>query len=308
MRDILLSLCIPTNGIAEWVFPVLDSIYNQKSDERKFEVIVSDNGVNEDFKCHMECYALKHDNLIYRRTKSYMFENQIEAVKLASGEYIKFINHRAVLKNGAINFFIDFIEKYINKKPVTYFSNGVLHGKTYELNSFDEFVAKLGRYASWTTGVGIWKEHFDRIPKDTKIDKISPHSYMLFAEKSSKQYIINDTLFSEEIEKDHSKKGKYDLYKAFGVEEFLITLNLFADGDISANTVKIVKNDYKKFVSELYWQFTIRKCPCSYKINGFNDAMDIIFTRKEIILGAYMVGIRNSLKKIKGKLIRDDSF
>ena len=70
MRDILLSLCIPTNGIAEWVFPVLDSIYNQKSDERKFEVIVSDNGVNEDFKCHMECYALKHDNIIYRRTKS----------------------------------------------------------------------------------------------------------------------------------------------------------------------------------------------------------------------------------------------
>ena len=28
----LLSLCIPTYGVSEWVFPVLDSIYNQKID------------------------------------------------------------------------------------------------------------------------------------------------------------------------------------------------------------------------------------------------------------------------------------
>ena len=45
----LLSLCIPTNGISEWVFPVLDSIYNQKVDDSLFEVIVTDNGNNEQF-------------------------------------------------------------------------------------------------------------------------------------------------------------------------------------------------------------------------------------------------------------------
>ena len=308
MNSILLSLCIPTNGIIEWVFPVLDSIYRQKANNKKFEVIVTDNGVNEDFKYRMESYALQHDNLIYKRTDAYMFENQIEAVKLASGKYIKFINHRAILKNGVIDFFIDFIQKNQKDKPVIYFSNGILHGKSYEYNSFNDFIAKLGRYVSWTTGVGIWKEHFDAIPKDRKIDKISPHSYLLFAERNNKKYIINDIVFSEEIENDHSKKGKYDLYKAFAVEEFLIILNLFVDGDISADTVKRVKHDYRKFVSELYWRFTVKKSPCSYKIDGFNDAMDIIFTRKEIIIGAYIVGIKKMLKKIKGKLVKNDSF
>ena len=306
MSKVLLSLCIPTNGIIEWVFPVLESIYSQKSDESLFEVIVSDNGDSEEFRFRMEQYAFKHDNLIYQRTNAYMFENQIEAVKLATGEYIKFINHRAIMKDGSINFFIDYIKENIATKPVTYFSNGVFQGENYKLNTFDDFVARLGRYASWTTGVGIWKEHFDNIPKDTKIDKISPHSYMLFAKKNNKKYIINDTVFSEEIERDHSKKGKYDLYKAFGVEEFLITLNLFADNYISPDTVKIVKKDYKKFVSELYWQFTIRKKPCSYKLNGFNDAMDIIFTRKEIIIGAYIVGIKNLTKKLLKCIRRSD--
>ncbi|MCR5757842.1 MAG: hypothetical protein K6F95_08040 [Selenomonas sp.] len=38
----LLSLCIPTNGIIELVFPVLDSIYAQGEDESLFEVVVCD--------------------------------------------------------------------------------------------------------------------------------------------------------------------------------------------------------------------------------------------------------------------------
>ena len=35
-----LSLCLPTNGITEWVIPSLDSIYREDMDEDKFEVVV----------------------------------------------------------------------------------------------------------------------------------------------------------------------------------------------------------------------------------------------------------------------------
>ena len=52
----LISLCIPTNGIIEWVFPVLDSISAQKVDEQLFEVIVTDNGTNIDFYNQMLKY------------------------------------------------------------------------------------------------------------------------------------------------------------------------------------------------------------------------------------------------------------
>ena len=43
-EKLVLSLCLPTNGISEWVFPVLESIYSQNVDESKYEVIVTDNG------------------------------------------------------------------------------------------------------------------------------------------------------------------------------------------------------------------------------------------------------------------------
>ena len=52
-EDLLLSLCIPTNGVSEWVFPVLDSIYDGNEEGSEFEVIVTDNGNNQDFETKM---------------------------------------------------------------------------------------------------------------------------------------------------------------------------------------------------------------------------------------------------------------
>ena len=299
MGDLMLSLCIPTNGVSEWVLPVLDSIYKQNVDNDIFEVIVSDNGQNKLFKEKMECYCLLHDNLKYKQTTSYMFYNQLEALKSASGKYIKLLNHRSSLKENSITYFIDFIKKYENSEPVVYFSNGSLGGKSYHDKNFNDFVAHLGYLASWTTGVGIWKDKLDAMPKNIKIDQISPHSCILFSDKQNNNYIIDDFVFCVEIDNSHMNKGKYDLYKAFGVEEFLITLNLYADGDIDAKTVKIVKKEYENFLSQLYWEFSIRKKPCSYIIDDLKDSGNIIYSRKSIIMKAYIYGISCMLKKIK---------
>ena len=58
MTQPLLSLCIPTNGIAELVFPVLDSIFIQKDVPHDlYEVVVMDNGNNCSFKEKMIEYA-----------------------------------------------------------------------------------------------------------------------------------------------------------------------------------------------------------------------------------------------------------
>ena len=48
-----LSICIPTNGILEWMKPVMESILSQKADPAEYEVVVSDNGDHEDFKEYM---------------------------------------------------------------------------------------------------------------------------------------------------------------------------------------------------------------------------------------------------------------
>lgn len=299
MQKPIISLCLPTNGIVEWVFPVLDSIYAQNVENSLFEVIITNNGDSEEFNTKMEEYATRHDNIVYKKTNVYMFYNQLEALKLASGKYLKFVNHRSVFVADGLTKIINIINECEKDKPVIYFSNGVLQKKEYILNNFDEFVCTLGRFASWTTGVGIWKDDYDKIQDNIKIDKISPHSCILFSERKRDKYIIENFEFAKDIETDHRKKGKYDLFKAFAVEEITITLNLFIDGDITAKTFKAVKQDYRRFVAELYWDFVIRKTPCSYDLSGFNDAMGIFFSQSEIRRELVVVGIKRILYKVE---------
>lgn len=297
-----LSLCIPTNGVSEWVFPVLDQIYSQKTDLNLYEVIVTDNGDNEDFHIAMEKYAQQHENLIYKRTNAYMFENQIAALRLASGEYLKFINHRSLLENGAIDWMINLVKNTMSEKPVIYLSNGALdmrQEKQKIYDSFDGFVKGLKHIASWTTGVGVWRTDFEKIPLDHKYTKISPHSDVLFAERTKGKYIINDTKWSHDIYSGHENKGTYDLYKAFAIEEISIILDLFKDGDISADTLKSTINAYKKFVADCYWNFNIMHKPCSYKIDGFNDAMGVFMGKKEVVIITLIDIPMKCVRKIK---------
>lgn len=296
----VISLCLPTNGIIEWVFPVLDSIYAQNVAQKKFEVIVTNNGDNQQFHSMMEKYESEHENLTYRKTTAFLFDNQLEALKFARGDFFKFVNHRTLLTEGSLDYLIKTIEENKEKKPVIYFSNGALNCD-YQCKSFDEFVGCLGRYASWTTGVGIWEKDYLRIPDTQVYDKISPHSAILFSERHKENYLICDRQFCQEIESDHSKKGKYDLFKAFAVEEVSITQRLYIDGDITASTFKKVKKDYKKCVADFYWLFCIRKVPCSYDLSGFNDAMGIYFNKYSVILNAYMYGAKRVIQRLLGR-------
>lgn len=301
MQEPILSLCLPTNGIIEWVFPVLDSIYNQNVDKKLFEVIVTNNGDNQKFDIMMCNYEKKHENLIYKKNNAYMFYNQLEALKLANGEYLKFINHRGVFYDGALIKMINIIRENRREKPIIFFGNGVFKKNRYILNNFNEYVCTLKRYASWTTGVGIWKDDYKKISENIRIDMISPHSCILFSERKREKYLIENLCFSRDIEVDESKKGKYDLFKAFAVEEVMITLNLFIDGDITAKTFKIVKKDYGRFVAELYWKHIIKKIPCSYNLSGFDEVMGIFFSKREIIMQMILIHAKRILKKIVRK-------
>ena len=60
---IFLSLCIPTNGVTEWVVPVLDSIYREQIAEELFEVVVTDNGENKEFFWKMKEYSASKFNI-----------------------------------------------------------------------------------------------------------------------------------------------------------------------------------------------------------------------------------------------------
>lgn len=299
MNNPVLSLCLPTNGVSEWVFPVLESVYSQNVDLSLFEIVVTHNGDNPEFEKQIEEYARQKKNLIYKKTKAFLFENQIEALRLASGEYLKFLNHRAIMEKGSLQWMINLVNTYKEEKPVIYLSNGALNIKqVFESDSFDLFVRELREFASWTTGVGVWKSDFEKIPKDKVYNKISPHSDVLFAERKKSKYIIDDKIWNHEIDTNHKNKGSYDLFKAFGIEELSITLGLYLDGDISIETLNYIKKCYEKLIIKFYRDFVILKRPCSYHLGSFKKSVSIFFNPVLIQIKAYFSFIPVILRKI----------
>lgn len=295
----LISLCIPTNGIIELIFPVLDSIYSQNVDESLFETVVMDNGNNEEFKKMMKEYALKHSNIVYKETKSSGFLNEIDSYKAASGEFIKFINHRTKLCPGTLNEFLSFVQKNQVDKPCVYFSNGVLKLKGTKIcNDFNEYVCTLIHYSSWSTGMGFWKEDFDRIRDFSNFNELFPHTNILFSERKKNKYIIDNRILLDEIEVSQKNKGRYDLFYAFAVEYLNIINQLVEDGSITKKTFNVVKKSNLKFITQLYYDFVIRKNGCSYDLTSFKTSTKIYYSPSKIKFKAYLYGLKRMLGKL----------
>ena len=285
MTQPLLSICIPTNGIPELIFPVLDSIFAQTEVAIElYEVVVMDNGTNQNFKQQITDYAAKHDNLIYKQTDEHEFLSESECYKAAKGVFIKFINHRTKFLPGTLSYFVTFIKQNDNGRPSVYFSNGAINEikGVAEYDSFDGYVRGLSYWSSWSTGMGFWKDDFDKISKDTAFNTLFPHTTILFNEKNKKKYLIDNTLLLDEIQVGHANKGKYNLFYAFGVEYPGIICDLYREGAISAETFLKVKKDNFDFVVGLYRDFVIKKAPCSYDLSGTEETLNVFYSLKLI--------------------------
>ncbi len=292
-KELLLSLCIPTNGISEWVFPVLDSIYKQAKSFDDFEVVVSDNGNNGDFQIGMNEYQKRFPNLHYKKTKALPFLNEIECYKEAKGLFIKFINHRTLLVENGLDYLLDFVRKHKEDKPFVYFTDGKLTRKEQiVVNSFDKFVKELSIYSSWSTGMGFWKEDFEKLDLNLQnFNEMFPHTTILFSQPKKASYILDNTFLLDEIEVDESKKGKYDVYYTFAVEYLGILLDLQRKGLITISTFDSVRKDTLAFLANINYVYHIRKKPSSYILENDKEPFKVFY--KE-----------NALKKETRKLLR----
>jgi len=299
----LVSLCIPTNGVAEWVFPVLDSIFEQTVDNSQYEVVITDNGSNQEFKTILkEKYLSQHANLVYEETEAQLFLNEIEAYKRASGELIKFVNHRTRLTKGSLEKLIAFVHEYGEEKPIIYFSNGAitsLDQKRYQYDDFNQFVRELSYWSSWSTGMTIWKSDFGRLPTDTVFNYLFPHTTILFQERTREKYIIDNTIIMDEIPVGNKPKGQYDLFYAFAVEYPGILLDLLRRGDITQETFLHVKRENLKFLSSLYLHFVIRHKPCSYDLSSYGSSIQVFYNHALLLKQLLLVVVEIALNRMK---------
>lgn len=300
-KDIQLSLCIPTNGIIEWVKPVLDSIYSEEKPIAEFEVIVTDNGSNLEFYNFMQQYCRKHENLIYKKTKAVQFNNQIEAFKLASGKFIKFINHRSVLLPGALNYLLEFVEKNQNSQPFVYFLEGDYAG-IYK--NFDSFVCGLSYFSSYSGGIAMWKDDFAKLDINKPFNSLFPHTNMLFSVKNRDEYIIDGRKITKDLPTDETKKGKYNLFFAFAVEYPSIILELYRNGDITFTTLKKIMEDNFDFLCKLYLDYIVLEKPCSYDLRNYKENLQIYYGNRVMpieVLKTFMKKCKNKIKRKAGK-------
>ena len=297
----LISLCIPTNGVIEWVFPVLESIYAQGVETALYEIVITDNGDNIEFKKKIIEYSKKHSNLIYKETTALPFLNEIEAYKIANGELIKFVNHRTKLRDGTLQKLIEFAENNKEDKPVIYFTNGVLPLKTEKIiyQDFDSFVCGLSYWSSWSTGMAIWKEDFKSLPADiSEYNELFPHTTILFHRKNGNKYVIDNTTIFDELPQGKKPKGNYDLFRAFGIEYPGIICDLLRGGYISNKTFCSVAKNNLEFIASLYFDYCVRKRYCPYNLDGLKDMFGVFYTKRKL----YQVTLKVILKKVKCKI------
>ena len=126
-HQIILSLCIPTNGAVEWILPVIESIYAQEYDTSKFEVVITDNGKQSQLPSYIA--KMNYPNLRYKQTDDEGFLNLVTCLKEGKGMFCKMINHRSKLLPGTIKTMIDLVLQYKESQPLIYCSDGALKNR-----------------------------------------------------------------------------------------------------------------------------------------------------------------------------------
>lgn len=297
----ILSLCIPTNGIIEWVLPVLDSIYKNIEDISKFEVVIEDNGNNKDFERKICDYKNKYQNIKYYKSSALGFLCQIDCFKHASGQFIKFVNHRARLDEGALDYLIKFAENHYEEKPVVFFSNGKV--KSTDCPSFNDFISALNYWSSWSGGLAFWKDDLELLSNQKKYNSLFPHTDILFIRRNSNRYLIDDKKIFSDINSGHAIKGKYNLFKAFAVEYISIINDLLREDAISVETFLSVKRSLCSFLADCYIDFIILKKTASYSFDGARKYLGVYYSWFQVNSKVIMMIFCRIIRKI-AKLFR----
>ena len=269
----LLSICIPTNGIVEWVVPVIDSIYNQGVDDNLFEVVITDNGSQTGLQEAIKDFP--HPNFHYYKTKSKGFTNQIDAFEKCNGFFCKMLNHRSKMIPGSIDALLHLVKKYKDTKPIIYCAGGNAKGGEFiECNNTDEFVRCLGVWTSWSSGTGAWKDDLNDL-RSKPVDSLFSHMLFLFDLREESKYVIWNGRY--EIQASDKGKGGYDIFYAFSVRLLDILSNLRQSERISNETFVVVKKEVLSFLSIFYYRLKIKKENYTFILQNVRQSISIYY-------------------------------
>lgn len=300
----ILSICIPTNGIVEWMIPVVESIYAQQVDNILFEVVITDNGGKADLERALQAY--RYPNLHYYKTNAQGFTNQIDAFEKCSGLFCKMLNHRSKMLPGSIEKLIAIVERYKEDKPIIYCAEGNAKGGALtECENADQFVRYLSYWVSWSAGTGAWRSDLVDLRKKVA-NEMFPHTLFLFGIRNNSRYVI----WNERYERMASDVGKggYDFFHTFSVELLDYMSELRLSDRISKSTFVGFKKDLFNYLCSFYYSDVVCPTKRTYIVQNVRESMMVYYSdyeyRKMVAL-CYLkrpLGIvKHALMKLVGK-------
>lgn len=303
-EDKLISLCIPTNGKVEFVLPVLESIYSQGVDDKLFEVIITDNGKDSVLGESIDGFK-SHGNIFYYKSDLSGFVNQVDSFKRSNGLFIKMLNHRAKLIDGALVDLIALVEKYKESQPCIYCSDGVLSKpELVECDNFDSFVKELSYFSSWSAGVGIWAKDKPMLDKIT-YNQMFPHASILFEIRQESDYVIWNKKFMDM--EDDPTKGGYNIFHTFAVVYLDLIKDLENRNKISNQTFLSIKNDLRGFLIDWYYNLCVANTQYRFETSGKYKNITTYYSRLDyfyIVVVSYYRYFRDGFKNIFRCLIK----
>ncbi|MGJ1247737.1 glycosyltransferase family 2 protein [Sphingobacterium multivorum] len=310
-NSIYLSICIPAFGRLEYIIKTLNSIYAdaefQNYSLNDFEVIVSDNDSNRGLSQLPKLFPYK--NFRYVNTRCEGFMNSFYAISYGEGNFLKLHNSQEIFKPGSLRVLIEAVKQNMNDKKLLFFSGGLLKkGISFVTESFDEFINETSYLSSWSNAFGIWKEDFDAIKDQIKLNKLFPHTSLLFLQVNKSAYLINDSpLFSTQF---IPKRGGHNKFHAFSVEYPSILDCAVKNGYLTHNTrQKVIRQLMNEFLPSLFFNVRIAKVE-TYDYDGFRDNLKLYFPRNayyRIIVLSLFSPIKIIWRKIRIKFFLIDS-
>lgn len=295
----IISLCIPTNGVKEWVIPVVESIYSQDIDDSLFEIVISDNGCNPDLEKALSSFS--HSNLSYHRSDYKGFTNQIDCLKRGRGLYRKMLNHRSCILPGTLSKMIGLVLNNQDTRPVLYFSDGKIstgEETVLKCDTFDVFLSNLHYWISWSAGVGLWDTDCEKLD-EINPNKLFPHISLIFDTRTESKCIIWNEPYQKMLNDDG--KGGYNLFYTFSVTLLDLLNNYVDSGIISKITYQKTKHKLFGFLRELYISEVILPTKHSFELSGIKKSISTHYSTLgyiKLVSTAYIKLLENTVIKL----------
>jgi len=283
----VVSICIPCYKRIEQVRETLRSIYVDNNDvsNEDYEVVISDN----DPECELRSIVAeftKHSNLRYIPTVCEGFMNSYYVLTYGKGELLKLHNSQNKIRKGMLAEIVKQAKEKVTSKPLIFHSNGFLNSlKTSEHHDFNNFMIHLSYWSSWSGGMTIWKEDFDKIG-ELILNPLFPHTSVFMTQHAKEKFIIDDRVLYD-VQRV-AKRGGHNKFEAFTVHYPSLITECFTKGHISeyCNNA-ILKALYKEYIPTLLFNKYVARIE-TFDASGFKTNCE-----KYLPKGAYYIAWLN---------------